>query len=438
MKPHLTRLLEQLSLALALLTLAWGPLAQGSTFTWGFSGLILLGCVTFTLTLFTVGLRGQVQIANPWWVLAALVLLGWIWASTTWAPYQLEAQRWAGVWTAVLGVALSLHLLATTHRRQQAVLTTLLLSGAAAVVIALLQQRGVILPGYQALPGTPEQYLTGPYFHPSHFSGYLVGVAAVVSTVVLCTRVGWHTLPLLALAVGVQYVNLKTDGSSIPAVMLAAVLPLVVWAWTKRVWLGAVLTVMAISGAAGGAYLLGTVHGQALFAAHKQQLGIKSQNLEGFLQTRYAIHYFGEQLWRAHPTFGVGLGQYPTEFQQYRRPKEDVPGSVDHAFVNYAHSDYYQMLAELGTPGLVLFLLFLATSILTRPSTLTALAWFSCLAAYLCTGFYDSHLTAIPGTMLTVFALAGVPMSLSHKAVKQTLAEDQRDEGAKRGLLATN
>ncbi|WP_019588435.1 O-antigen ligase family protein [Deinococcus apachensis] len=409
MRPRLATALEGLALALACLTLLWGPLAQGSTFGWGMSGLTILGCLTFALTLLALGMRGQVRVTHPWWVGAALAFLAWVWASTGWAAYQWEAWRWAGVWTAVLGTALSLHLLARTRRSQSAVLTVSLLAAAASVTVALLQERGITLPGYLALPGTPEKYLTGPYFHPSHFSGYLIVPAALVSTVLLCTRPGWLTLPLLALAVGIQYVNLKTDGSSIPAVMLAALIPVVVWAWTKRAWLGAVLTLLALAAGGSGLYLLATPQGQALFAQHKAELGIHSQNLEGFLDTRRAIHRFPLEMWRDHPVTGTGVAQFPSQFFEYRRPVAEVTGGADRVFVNYAHSDYLQLLAELGTVGLALFLLMLLFSVARRPRGLAALAWPAMLATFLCTGLYDSHLTAIPGTMLAALALSGLP-----------------------------
>lgn len=424
MRSQLAAVLEGLALALACLTLLWGPLAQGSTFGWGMSGLTLLGCLTLAVTLLALGARGQVRLSNPWWVGAALALLAWVWASTGWAPYRWEALRWAGVWTAVIGTAVSLHLLARTRRRQQVVLTVSLLTAAAAVALALLQERGLTLPGYLALPGAPEKYLTGPYFHPSHFSGYLIVPATLVSTVLLCTRPGWLTLPLLALAVGVQYVNLRTDGSSIPAVMLAALLPVVVWAWTKRVWLGAVLTLMAASFSAGGLYLLTTVQGQVTFAQHKTELGIHSQNLEGFLDTRRSIHHFPLEMWRDHPATGVGIAQFPTRFFEYRQPTARTPGSVDDLFVNYAHSDYYQLLAELGTVGLALFLLLVLASVARRPRGLAALVWPAMLVTFLFTGLYDSHLTAIPGTMLAALALGGLPaLPRPHQVGQQEVPE---------------
>ncbi|WP_045233998.1 O-antigen ligase family protein [Deinococcus pimensis] len=416
MRARLSSALEVLALIVALLAVAWGPLAQGSTFWWGMAGLTLLGSTALALALVAASVRGRATVGQPLWVLAAVAFLGWIWASTTWAADTIEAQRWAGVWTCVIGTALALHLTATTRARQNAVLSVTLLTAGAAVVVGVMQARGVTVPGFQALDGTPEKYLTGPYFHPSHFSGYLIMPAALVSTILLCTRPGWHTLPLLALGAGVQVLNLHTDGSSIPAVMLAALLPLVVWAYTKRVWFGVLLTVLAVAGGLSVGWLLETPQGQAQFAAYKDRVGIKSQSLEGFLEIRHAIHYFPYQVWKAHPERGVGVAQFPTEFSPYRRAKNTVPGSVDQLFVNYAHSDYYQILAELGTPGLALFLLTLLTSVLRGARDVAALAWSSALLALAFTGFYDSHLTAIPGTMLAAFALGGVPSLPTRRA----------------------
>ncbi len=95
----LHRLLEGLALTAALLTIVWAPLYEGSTFGTGMMGLTVLGCVTALLTLASLLVRGSLPVRNPVWLIGALLLLSWVWASTTWAPYPLEAQRWAGVIT---------------------------------------------------------------------------------------------------------------------------------------------------------------------------------------------------------------------------------------------------------------------------------------------------------------------------------------------------
>ncbi|GGR93184.1 O-antigen ligase family protein [Deinococcus sedimenti] len=401
-RSRLTTALEWLALTVACMTLAWGPLAQGSTFEWGFSGLTILGCAALALTLAAIAARGQLTLPNPWWPLFAALFLAWVWRSALTAPDVLAGERWAGIWTAVLGVAFSLTVLARSHRRQQIVLSTLLVTGGIAVTLALLQQRSMLIPGYSYLNGVPEKILTGPYFHPSHYSGYLITVAALCSTVLLNTRPGWHTLPILALAAGVQYTNLFTDGSSIPAVILAAGIPLLVWLWKIRPWVGVVLSAGAAAAAAWVVITLATPQGQQTFDAYKTRLGIDSQNLTGFLAGRADIHQFGRSMWHAHPQQGAGVGQWGTEFQWYR---PEGKAGISATYVNYAHSDYLMILAELGTVGAALLTLTVLLAMYRRGWTVLSLSGAAILPVYLFTGLYDSHLSAIPGTMIGAFAL---------------------------------
>lgn len=407
LRARVARTAEWLALLAACLTIAWGPLAQGSAFGWGFSGLILLGSVTVALTLIATGLRGRLDLPNPLMTLAALAFLGWVWFSASGAPDRLEGLRWAGIWTAAIGTALSVHALARTHARQQTVLTAFLLTGGAAVTLALLQGQGHLIPGFTYLDGVPEKILTGPYFHPSHYSGYLITVAALTGTVLLNTRPGWHTLPILALAAGAQYTNLFTDGSSIPAVMLAAGVPVIVWAWKHRPWAGITLSAAALAAAAWVVITLTTPAGQAQFNALKGQFGIESQSIEGFVKGREEIHRFGIEMTREHPVDGIGIGQWLTTFQQYRGAvqKDGNAQGIDALFVNYAHNDALQIAAELGLTGAALLAFTLLVSLIGRGWTPLAMTGAAALPVYLFTGLYDSHLSAIPGTMIGAYVL---------------------------------
>ncbi|MFT2718940.1 O-antigen ligase family protein [Deinococcus sp. A31D244] len=402
LRARAARTAEWTALLAACLTIAWGPLAQGSAFSWGFSGLILLGSVTAALTLLASGLRGHLDLPNPLMTLSALTFLAWVWISGSGAPDRLEGLRWAGIWTATLGTTLCVHTLARTHARQQTVLRAFLLTGGAAVTLALMQQQGHLIPGFTYLNGVPEKILTGPYFHPSHYSGYLITVAALTSTVLLNTRPGWHTLPILALAAGVQYTNLFTDGSSIPAVILAAGVPVIVWAWKHRPWAGLTLTAAALAAATWAVITLTTPAGQVQFNALKGQLGIESQNLEGFVQDREQIHRFGVTMWEGHQYRGSGVGQWATEYQRYR--PEPAKG-LTATYVNYAHSDYLQVAAEVGLIGAALLSLTLLSSLIGRGWAPLAMTGAAILPVYLFTGLYDSHLSAIPGTMIGAYVL---------------------------------
>lgn len=407
MRPRLAAVLEGLALALACLTVMWGPLAQGSTFGWGMSGLVLLGCLTLAVTLLALGTRGQVRVSNPWWLAAALAFLAWVWASTGWAPYKWEAFRWAGVWTAVIGTAVSLHLLARTRRRQMVVLTVMVLTGAAALALAYLQTRGVFVPGFEYYPGAGTRVVTGPYFNPSHFSGFLIPVAALVTSLILFTRPHLHTLALAGLLVALHWLNLKTDSSSIPAVLLATGLPFLVWVWTKSRWVGATLTALAVGTAVAGAAFFASPQGQEVFKVNQARIGLH-RDWDSFLQQRRAVWRYGQDMWKEQPTQGVGIGQFASEAPRYRAPERGISAGMDRKNVNYTHDDYLQIAADLGSVGLVLFAGLVFLPLAGSTSNVASLTWWGAVPALLFAGIYDAHTTAIPGTAAFVLAFLGI------------------------------
>ncbi|MBB6097843.1 O-antigen ligase [Deinobacterium chartae] len=402
---RLTGPLEVSALILALITLAWGPLAQGSALPWAMNGLTLLGCLTAALTLLALAVRGRpLRGVNGPFVLSGLLLLGWIWLSVLWAPYALEAHRWAGIWTAVIAVALTLHLLADTRARQLTALVAILLTIAAAVAVALLQVRGISVPGFSTVPGVPERFLTGPYFNPSHFSGFLVPASALLSTALLLTRPGLHSLLLLVLLLAVQYANFRTDGATTPVAILAALLPLVVWIWTRSRVAGALLAALTVVGVAGGIYLLATPSGQTQFERYKQFVGV-SNSVQAFLDGRLQVHRYGVEMARDHGLRGVGIGQFLYETPRYRAVRLEGDRTVDNRLVNYAHNDTLQMLAETGVPGALLFWVLLLSPVLTRRRNLFGYAALAAVPALAFVGLFDGHLSAIPGTMVFAFGL---------------------------------
>lgn len=413
---------DHLALGLLCLTLLWGPLAQGSTAGWGLSGLTVLGCLTLVLTLLALSVRSQLR-PNLWWISAALAFLAWVWLSVTWAPYQADALRWAGVWTAVVGTAISGHVLATTRRRQGLVLGAVILTGSASLAMALLQTQGVILAGFAAYPGVGPGLVSGPYFNPSHFSGFLIPVAALLTSLLLFTRVHLHTLALIGLLGALHVLNLKTDSSSIPAVMLATGTPFLVWVWTKQRVVGSVLTALTLGGALwAGAFFLNPA-GQAWFASHQQQLGVH-RDWGSFMQQRQATWRYAVELWQERPWQGTGIGQFPTESPRHRASVRDAAQAINRQNVNYAHSDRLQLLSELGWPGLVTAGLILLLALGRACGQLSRRVWWATLPALLFVGLYDAHATAIPGTAVTLFVLSGLAAAqLRDRAGAESVAQ---------------
>lgn len=422
--------LDRLALTLSCLTIVWGPLAQGSTFGWGMSGLVILGCTSLATTLLAVTCRGRMQLTNPWWVGACVAFVVWVWASTGWAADKWEAFRWAGVWTALIGTILCIHIMAISRRRQMAVLLTMVITGSAALIVAYLQTQNIFISGFKHYPGTGIRLVTGPYFNPSHFSGFLIPIAAISMSLILFTRLHLHTLALLSLLLFLHAMNLKTDGSSIPAVLLATGLPFLIWTWTKRRWLGAILTAIAISTAISGVIFLTQPQGQIMFDTYKGYIGL-SKDWKRFLTARQAVWRYGSEMLTDHPLYGTGIGQFESEAQLYRAPERMLKTGMDRAAVNYAHNDVLQIGSELGGIGIVLYLLILFLPFSLRGSHIGLLIWISVLISTGLSSIYDAHITAIPGTGLFVLTCCGLaawkPLDA---ATKKEVPMDTRDSSA--------
>jgi len=401
---------EWLAVLLAGLTALWGPLAQGSTFGWGRVGLTLLGLLTTAVLLVALSVRGRLPARSGPWPMVVLALISWIWLSVDWAPTRIDALRSAGLWTGMLGAALTVQLLAR-GRRMWLVLAALLVAGLGSLILAFLQSRGVTVPGFTYNPGAGPSLLTGPYFNPSHFSGFLIVISALLMGGMLFTRFHLHTPLLLAALVILHLIDFKTDSSSIPAVLMASALPLLVWIWTRQRWVGAVLMALLLGGVLYGGMYFFTPQGQARFEQVQGQLGLHNQ-WGPFLEAREGVWRYGRDMWRNHPWTGVGTGQFYTEAPSYRAAERALGTGVDRKAVNYAHSDVLQQGAELGIPGVVLYGLVLLLPLCRRGRSLPRLLWWSALPALLFAGLYDAHLTAIPGTAmaaLTLAALAAAP-----------------------------
>jgi O-antigen ligase len=73
------------------------------------------------------------------------------------------------------------------------------------------------------------------------------------------------------------------------------------------------------------------------------------------VSTRQTIFANSVDLLATFSPVGTGLGT----FKQVYRSSED-PGAVDQISINHAHNDYLELAIELGVPGILLILLFLA------------------------------------------------------------------------------
>lgn len=73
--------------------------------------------------------------------------------------------------------------------------------------------------------------------------------------------------------------------------------------------------------------------------------------------TRLELWHAGWKMVKAHPIMGVGLGNFKAEVASYAAPGLDLN--------NIAHNTYVEMAAELGVPGLLMFLAIIVLTFLS-------------------------------------------------------------------------
>ena len=82
---------------------------------------------------------------------------------------------------------------------------------------------------------------------------------------------------------------------------------------------------------------------------------------ETFLTSDRGTYFLNTLHMVKHHPFGVGLGDWQTQYPVFRRHQRDLAFDTRHQ-VRRAHSDHVQMLGEGGWPGLFLWLAFLTAT----------------------------------------------------------------------------
>lgn len=217
----------------------------------------------------------------------------------------------------------------------------------AVAVLAFAQEFSGALQ-YEVIAGHTVARIAGPLEGPNQLAGFLgVLVPAMVAFAV------WHaplTIERLAISLGTLACFLTFSRAGMGALLLAvAALAAVRYAPARRSVLGAgllVLFVAALTLAFG--VFAGAVHGraQALFGSSGDH------TFNGGLGSRLALWHGAYAIWRSHPLFGIGPGNY-----------EFAIGRYDPGIRTHANSMYFQVLAEQGIAGLVAMFAVVAASI---------------------------------------------------------------------------
>jgi O-antigen ligase len=419
----LARLLDRAAVAALFATLAWAPLAFGSTYGWGASGLrlgvaitLLLAAAAFTLWAPAEGEELPLaRILTPAAVALALyLLLATLSHLLSPAPY-VSQQALMGILTAALGFYLALGLLRTPLRR--GIFLVLALGVAAAMATyGLAQWFGVSLT--PTLGGRVSSF----FYNPNHYAGFLdlatplaLAVALFGQRVLARLAAGAITAALLA------NLLLSYSRGGWVAVAIACALLSLLWVG-MQLRKGRYLRVLISASAAVVLTFTGwqllerfAPQVQTQLEARYARLARDLTQLEDF--DRIIILRAGVQAIPEAPLLGVGPGNFISVITRYRPPSVDsMADSMMHRFVNYAHNDYLQVAIETGLLALAAFLGFWLWSLLAAwrvpaaerlPLPLRAGLTFG-LVAILIHGLVDGNLTVITSNALWAFIFAGV------------------------------
>lgn len=144
------------------------------------------------------------------------------------------------------------------------------------------------------------------------------------------------------------------------------------------------------------------------------------------LSNRAVILKTGLKMSAEKPVFGFGTGGFRYYFQKYQ---VSVITAENPSFINtsYAHNDYLQLLVETGAAGLLLFLLFVSSLLISFDRTKTliinqdkppAYALLASVIFFLCESMYNFPLFIMPSAFI-FWLFCGILYSLPKKENKQ-------------------
>jgi O-antigen ligase len=238
------------------------------------------------------------------------------------------------------------------------------------VTVAALSQEVLGAPSGFWFYNHPIPRIAGPLEGPNQLSGYLGLGLPVVAAFALLRKPTTGEIVVLGLATMALVLTLSRAGTA--AVALALVIVLVLAPSTNR---GAVLGSL-LGGAAVGLGILVLYGSTSLLARFSSVAEVERS---GGVGTRAQLWHAAWTLWRRHPWFGVGAGNFELEIARVG------PAGVR----THANSLYLQALVEGGAPLLAATLATVIASIATfargplrQPLVLGALAASIGLAAH--------------------------------------------------------
>jgi O-antigen ligase len=234
-------------------------------------------------------------------------------------------------------------------------LSVLILAGSLGL-FAILQFVSGVRQIY-GLVDTPGNLVYGPYVNHNHFAG-LMEMLIPVAVLYIAGRQRRFSFGALALLVSVATIavaSLLLSGSRGGLLALAAEIVIAasaLFAWGTRATERRRLAMAAAAAILAGAMLITWVDPDWI-AKRLGSVAYAEDPWAEWAGFRKNLTLDSLRMWRAHPLLGVGLGNFEIAYPHYQSFPSDL-------WMDHAHDDYVEALAETGLVGALLILWALA------------------------------------------------------------------------------
>jgi len=326
-----------------------------------------------------------------------IALLGWAALSLLWARNPQIGLTRVILLAAMVGLAIGVRELCTSASRAWLVLVSLLVAG----TVAMAADAMAVVRATPLLGATELKQASVLFVHNNMASSYVTPLVPLLVAGAITARRPLQVLLWLAALVGLTlYLTLLGSRAGMLGALMAVALVGLLFVLRAR------LSRLRLPDRRWRFAAAGLVVLAALLPLSDRARGLAK---DGFYRGVHALSFklddvsFRPLLWRKtiemvreHPLTGVGAGNFVVEFPRFERQAAAKP---------HAHNDSLQVLAELGLPGLALFLALLASVAVMLGSVLCSAcgpaAWVAAAGA-----FGSVLVLALVGQFEVPFALA--------------------------------
>ena len=333
-EPRSTRRLDTALFVSLLVMLMFGPLAFGATQPWSqfVQQTLALGLAVVWLVRFYR--RGIVESPNSPLLLPAAIFFVFVVLQFT---LNLTAYRYATLSEALNLIPCGVVLLVagdifTSRKRLRQFVVAMAVFGFGIALFALLQDFSHTDKIYGLMPVRQLSALMyGPYANHNHYAGLLEMLTPLACAAAFVERGAKRSLLLFATILMAASIVLSRSRGGVFGLTVAIVFVCVILNRDKRQRRAAPM-------------ILSVVAAGAICAALLANDTVLRRFQEVQDHYRPAIYVDTFRMWLHRPWLGFGWGAFPTVYPQFRSFYTSL-------FVNHAHNDYLEMLAETGLVG---------------------------------------------------------------------------------------